>query len=216
MQVVQEVLLAKKKMVHCGRSCFPWEVYRKAAHAFWDDQSDPHIRKGPRSFPDTRDLLQYGNESLLEGLRAFRKKLSENPRDKVFGILGMVSPVTQDVLPVNYSPSVKTVYTDVVDHLISWTGRIDVIRESIHFPLHVNTTGLPTWCPDCTCPCNEASPAYAFIELQINTWQGHMSPTFQGLVVLWGSTHQTMRMAQPKLAGIFMTTGASSRSLRSN
>jgi hypothetical protein len=136
-------------MVYCGRSCFPWDVYRKAAYALWDDQSDPHIRKGPRSFPDQSDLMQYGNESLLEGLRAFRKKLSENPRDKVFGILGMVAPVTQHALAVNYSHSIKTVYTDVVDHLISWTGRIDVIRESIHYPLHTNTTGLPTWCPDC-------------------------------------------------------------------
>jgi hypothetical protein len=138
-------------MVYCGHSCLPWEVYRKAADAFWDDQSDPHVRQGPRSFPDRSDLLQYGNESLLEGLRAFRKKLSENPRDKVFGILGMVSEDTQRVLPVNYGLSVKTVYTDVVDHLISWTGRVDVIRESMVSPGGVSTTGLPTWCPDCTC-----------------------------------------------------------------
>ncbi|KAL5118954.1 hypothetical protein ACEQ8H_003083 [Pleosporales sp. CAS-2024a] len=146
--VVQEVLLAKKKMVYCGQSVLPWEVYQTAADAFWGKDSDPHIRQGPSSFPDRNALLQLGDRSLLEIMRACRKKLSENPRDKVFGILGLVPEVNEHKFPVDYSESVKTVYTNVVDYLISTTDQIDVIRESIHFPLHVNTTGLPSWCPD--------------------------------------------------------------------
>jgi hypothetical protein len=95
------------------------------------------------------EIMQRGDESLLEVMRTCRKKLSENPRDKVFGILGLLPEDTQREFPVDYSQSIKTVYTDVVDYLISTTDQIDVIRESIHFPIHVNTTGLPTWCPDC-------------------------------------------------------------------
>ncbi|KAF2830078.1 HET-domain-containing protein [Ophiobolus disseminans] len=146
--VVQEVLLAEKKMVYCGYSVFPWETYRQAAEAFWPPESDPHIRHGPSSFPDKSLLAQLGDESLLEVMRACRRKLSENPRDKVFGILGMLPEDTQREFPVDYSQSVKTVYTDVVDYTISTSDRLDVIRESIHFPLHVNTLGLPSWCPD--------------------------------------------------------------------
>ncbi|KAI4922809.1 hypothetical protein J4E90_001244 [Alternaria incomplexa] len=146
--VVQEVLLADNKVVHCGSSAFVWEVYQKAAEVFWGRDSDPHIRQGPSSFPDRDALKQLGDESLLEVMRACRKKLSENPRDKVFGILGLLSDATQRDFPVDYSQSVKTVYTDVVDHLISTTEKLDVIREAIHFPLHVNSTGLPSWCPD--------------------------------------------------------------------
>jgi hypothetical protein len=147
-QVVQEVLLANKKMVYCGYSIFPWEVYQKAAEVYWDKESDPHIRQGPSSFPNRDTLKQLRDESLLEVMRACRKKLSENPRDKVFGILGLLSDTTQRDFPVDYSQSVKAVYTDVVDHLVSTTDKLDVIRETIHFPLHVNSTGLPSWCPD--------------------------------------------------------------------
>jgi hypothetical protein len=147
-QVVQEVLLGNNKMVYCGYSVFPWEVYQKAAEAFWDKDSDPHIRQGPSGFPDRDTLKQLGDESLLEAMRACRKKLSENPRDKVFGILGLLSDATQRDFPVDYDQSVKAVYTDVVDHLMSTTEKLDVIRESIHFPLHVNSIGLPSWCPD--------------------------------------------------------------------
>lgn len=134
--------------MYCGRSSFPWEVYQRAADVFWSKDSDPHIRQGPSSFPDRDTLKQLGDESLLEVLRACRKKLSENPRDKVFGILGLLSDDTQRDFPVDYSQSVKAVYIDVVDHSISTTDNLDVIREAIHFPLHVNSTGLPSWCPD--------------------------------------------------------------------
>lgn len=136
-------------MVYCGDAVFPWEVYRKAAEAFWDTDSDPHVRQGPSSFPDKDALMQLGDASLLEVMRTCRKQLSENPRDKVFGILGLLPVETQREFPVDYSQSVKTVYTDVVDYLISTTDRLDVIRESIHFPINVNNAGLPSWCPDC-------------------------------------------------------------------
>jgi hypothetical protein len=134
--------------VYCGRSVLPWETYLQAAQAFWDRNSDLHVRQGPSSFPDQSLLTQLDEESLLEVMRACRRKLSENPRDKVFGILGMLPQATQAMFPVDYSQSVKTVYIDVVDYLISSTEYLDVIRESIHFPVHVNTTGLPSWCPD--------------------------------------------------------------------
>ncbi|KAH8706087.1 heterokaryon incompatibility protein-domain-containing protein, partial [Phaeosphaeriaceae sp. PMI808] len=146
--VVQEVLLAQKKLVYCGYSVFPWAVYRQASDVFWDRESDPHIRQGPSSFPDRSALVQLGDESLLEVMRVCRKKLSENPRDKVFGILGLLPEATQREFPVDYDQSVKTVYIDVCDYLISTTDSLDVIREAIHFPVHVNSTGLPSWCPD--------------------------------------------------------------------
>jgi hypothetical protein len=159
-KVVQEVLLAENKVVYCGHSILPWDLYRQAADAFWDRNSDPHIRQGPASFPQMSEIMQRGDESLLEVMRTCRKKLSENSRDKVFGILGLLPEATQREFPVDYSQSVKTVYTDVVDYLISTTDQLDVIRESIHFPVHVNTTGLPTWCPDCELvpPCHASCP----------------------------------------------------------
>jgi hypothetical protein len=58
---------------------------------------------------------------LLGVMRACRKKLSENPRDKVFGILGMLPKQILREFPVDYKQSVKTVYIDVVDYIISTT-----------------------------------------------------------------------------------------------
>lgn len=145
---MQEVFLAKKVLVYCGSSLFPWEIYLQAADAFWDKDIELHLRQGPSSFPNMSTLVDLGEESLLEVMRACRKKISENPRDKVFGILGMLPEATRNEFPVDYNQSIKTVYTDVVDYMITTTDQLDVIRESIHFPLHVNSTSLPSWCPD--------------------------------------------------------------------
>lgn len=147
--VVQEVFLAREKRVYCGSSQLPWEVYEAASNAFWEQENDPQLRQGPSSFPNVKSLMGLGAHTLLEVLRACRKKVSENPRDKVFGILGMLPEETRKELPVNYDQSIKTLYIDVVDHVVSSTRRLDIIRESIHFPLHVNPAGLPSWCPDC-------------------------------------------------------------------
>jgi hypothetical protein len=137
-------------MVYCGHSVLPWTVYEQAANAFWGRTSDPHIRQGRASFPDRSELTQLGEESLLEAMCTCRKKLSENPRDKVFGVIGLLREDTQRVIAVDYTQSVEKVYTDVVDHLISTTDQLEVIRESIHYPAQANTMGLPSWCPDCT------------------------------------------------------------------
>lgn len=81
-------------------------------------------------------------------MRACRNKLTAVPLDKVYGILGLLSDRVRRDFPVNYKLSVKRLYLDVVDHILSTTQRVDVLRESIHFPLHVGNASLPSWCPD--------------------------------------------------------------------
>ncbi|OAL49929.1 HET-domain-containing protein [Pyrenochaeta sp. DS3sAY3a] len=146
--VVQEVYLSPVKWVYCGSSRLPWQAYEDTSNAFWEDEIDPHLRKGPSSFPNMDSLVGQGADRLLEVLCACRKKISENPRDKVFGIMGMLPEETRKELPVNYDQSVKSLFIDVADHIISSTRRLDVIRESIHYPLHVSAADLPSWCPE--------------------------------------------------------------------
>lgn len=173
--VVQEVYMPKPERitVHCGDSSLPWKVYRSASDTLRRfrpliDQVFPGTQGygegctrsqrhytfaqvftylGPGSLYDghARDL---GRQPLLDVMRVCREKLTANPLDKVFGILGLLPEHVSVVFPVNYKSSVKELYIDVVDHIIATTGRVDVLRECINFPLHVDSAGLPSWCPD--------------------------------------------------------------------
>jgi hypothetical protein len=146
--VVQEVYHARSKTVYCGSSKLPWDIYKEASDALWQHESDPYLRTGPSSFPDIEYLSALGSDSLLEILRACRKKLSENPRDKIFGVLGILPNDMRQRLQVRYDKSVKSLYLNVAQVIISSTGHLDVIREAIHFPTQISSTNLPTWCPD--------------------------------------------------------------------
>jgi hypothetical protein len=92
--------------------------------------------------------MVLGPNSLLEVLRACRKKLSENPRDKIFGVLGILPSDVRERLYVNYDTSVKSLYLEVAQLIVCSTHRLDVMREAIHFPVQVSLTDLPTWCPN--------------------------------------------------------------------
>lgn len=146
--VVQEVFHAKSKIVYYGSSKLPWDLHKKASDALWQHESDPYLRTGPSSFPDVQSLMELGPDSLLEVLRACRRKLSENPRDKIFGVLGILPTDIRKGLHVSYDTSVKSLYLEVARIIVCSTHRLDVMREAIHFPVQVSFTDLPTWCPN--------------------------------------------------------------------
>lgn len=103
---------------------------------------------GPVSLPELDSLVSLGDGALLEVLRACRRKSSSDPKDKVFGILGVLDKEVREEFAVDYGKSAKDVYTDVVDVLLATTDRLDVICEAVHFPVYTSSANLPTWVPD--------------------------------------------------------------------
>jgi hypothetical protein len=169
--VVQEVSNARRVMVYCGFTKVPWTVYQTASRVFrqyrgeLDDYfhgsssygtsqhqftySQVLVHQGPSSLPDVRSHMLLGDEeSFLEVMCACRRKLCADPRDKVFGILGVLPEAIRSEFPMDYNQSVKEVYINAIDYILATTERLDVICESIHFPLHTNSADLPTWVPD--------------------------------------------------------------------
>ncbi|KAI1743557.1 heterokaryon incompatibility protein-domain-containing protein [Xylaria scruposa] len=166
--VVQEVFNAKSIKVYCGDSTgLPWGVYRRAARIFQNHKKEldsyfsaspihgVHLAyfrvlayEGPNSLLGFESLNSLGEESLLNVVRACRRKLTRDPRDRILGVLGVLPEVVRQEFPVNYNLSVKELYTNVVDFVLYATERLDVICESIHFPKQTSASNLPSWVPD--------------------------------------------------------------------
>ncbi|TPX18351.1 uncharacterized protein E0L32_011762 [Thyridium curvatum] len=171
--VVQEVFNAHKIRVYCGDLRIPWQIFRDVCDVFkrYERELKPYFvagfsdnaaltptqdlkyshvltQGGPGSFPEVSSVNRHGHMSLFEVLYACRTKLAADPRDKVFGVLGLLHQDIRDEFPPDYNRSVKDVYISVVDYLITNTRRLDVICEAIHYPLHVSTIRLPSWVPD--------------------------------------------------------------------
>ena len=172
--VVQEIFNARVRVVYCGSSKLPWEVYETAAkalkrHKHQVDLLFPgnvvHGRDqrasasqfsysqvlaylGPNGFPDVASLMNLSEGVLLEVMCACRDKLTADPRDKLFGILGILPEHIRKEFTVDYGLSIKEVYYNVADNILHTTDRLDVICEAIHFPIHTSATNLPTWVPN--------------------------------------------------------------------
>ncbi|KAF5001519.1 hypothetical protein FGRMN_990 [Fusarium graminum] len=168
--VVQEIFYAKRISVYCGLTILPWESYQHASMVFKqhrkelatvnDDRermylpiSPDHfnneqtlIYQGPASIPNLNFQTSDKPEVLLHVLRTCRRKLALDPRDKLFGILGVLPDNIRQRFRVDYNIPVKDVYTGIVEFILRETGKLDIICEAIHFPIH--TTNLPTFVPD--------------------------------------------------------------------
>ncbi|KAH6713208.1 heterokaryon incompatibility protein-domain-containing protein [Leptodontidium sp. MPI-SDFR-AT-0119] len=172
--VVQEIFNARSINVYCGSTKLPWSVFQKASQTFSRHRTDLDlyfpggqrngrpatvaptqfsysqvlVYQGPGSLPNLKSYMELEQGLLLEVLRACRRKLASDPKDKLFGILGVLPEDTRTEFRADYSLSVKDVYTEVVDYLLKTTERVDVICDAIHFPLHTGSANLPSYVPD--------------------------------------------------------------------
>jgi hypothetical protein len=87
-------------------------------------------------------------EDLLNVMRNCRSKHSSDPRDKVFGILGVLFENVRNGIKVNYSIPVKDVYTNIFRIVVEKTNSLDILCESIHSQTYTNKNNLPSWAPD--------------------------------------------------------------------
>ncbi|KAF5568274.1 heterokaryon incompatibility het-6 [Fusarium napiforme] len=170
--VVQEVFNAKRIMVYCGSTRLEWMKYQSASVLFSQRRGElifnnkdqlkrrlatspdqfsyvqTLIYQGPASLPDLKFHMSDGEEALLQVLRTCRRKLASDPRDKLYGILGVLPASIREEFRADYNLSVKDVYTEIVDFLLKTTEKVDIICETIHFPVHTSTANLPTFVPD--------------------------------------------------------------------
>ncbi|CAG8962199.1 hypothetical protein HYFRA_00005251 [Hymenoscyphus fraxineus] len=168
--VVQEIYNAKHIAVYCGSKRTSWQVYQHASKTFRQHKADieyhfpggrrdrrrnTHLNKFSYSQvlafqgPSSLSNIEYLDEgSLLDVLRACRNKMASKPQDKLFGILGILPPETRDLFRPDESRSVKDVYMEIVDYLVTTTRSLDVICDAIHFPAHTSSETLPSYVPD--------------------------------------------------------------------
>ena len=86
-------------------------------------------------------------------LTACRFRLSSDPRDKIYGLLGMtLDDVTKSIVP-RYDKSIAEVYTDTAFTLIERTGSLFILSQAQITLWNTNSANhcgerLPSWVPD--------------------------------------------------------------------
>lgn len=158
--IIQEIASGRKVTVHCGSTTITWSEI--STTSYFLERYNFHIStlfptklstigvllyKGPSSLKSVNQSLtttiipRYG---LLSLLLTHESKKSTDPKDKVYALVGLSTAQDDPDFVIDYSKTLREVYTDVVRYLIS-KGSLDVISSSNHLTKIPN---LPSWVPD--------------------------------------------------------------------
>lgn len=176
--VIQEIHYAKSAVVYCGDDEISWnaldsvcdilaaqESNLRALLYKWPSWVHTLLQGGPRGLRLSRySRPQSSFPPLLELLISHKSKESTDPKDKVFALVG-ISASRETFGNIDYSLSVREIYTHTARHIISTSKKLDVICVKSHY---YNNHDLPSWAPDWTRPPHRPGGKFidAFFGLQ--------------------------------------------------
>ncbi|KAH7240533.1 heterokaryon incompatibility protein-domain-containing protein [Fusarium solani] len=177
---VQEYALAAKVIFQCGnrqmegsvvltafrnlatheRKCC-WAARRAAdgnARGFLDYPSEANngltLFKATLRINNLNSIVNseaFGVQDLLDATSLFRTRQCSDPRDRVFGLLGLhlKDDNLQRMLPTDYTIPTALLYRNLAMAAIENSQTLDVLSHVLHRPsIHKRTPGLPSWVPD--------------------------------------------------------------------
>lgn len=156
--VVQEAALASSALLVCGSATLDFSDLDQIHYCILEERSDASLRA--YSFLSqamvqlsTRKFLNddYKRSNVmfarlaLHFLYVSSQKEASDPRDKVFGIFGLVNRFGQIFPAPDYNKSVGTVFTEAAKALITFTKSSEILSYSSG---ESGQPDLPSWAPD--------------------------------------------------------------------
>lgn len=164
--VMQELSCAPRVLLVAGTTTLDWDVidsflgdapYADAFHLPWSHGTTQNIRRlfdRVRTIQHqrgiVRDMANGYKSTLLDVLARFKFASSTDPRDTIYGLLGLVSE--DHTIKVDYTEPADKLFSDVTKFFIDSAANLDIICQN---PWQINdwnskTDGLPSWAADFT------------------------------------------------------------------
>lgn len=142
--VKQEARLARHAVVQCGHDTLSWNLFRRAIITLREKTSRPHNLAG--LVDDARELCnsRYLNDFFWLMLMS-RKRKCTDPRDKLYGILSLVTPRLEAEITPRYDLAVVDVYKEAMLAYCAIGERLDLLS---HVDSATADWEAPSWVPD--------------------------------------------------------------------
>lgn len=151
--VVQEFLLGppSTRIVVCGRFSMPWpkfeDAFRRTSPYVWRRATLPRLLGTDGFIAMMKFRESHTNNNLNSLLERYRHYNATNDRDKVYGLLGLLTKKERNKVNPNYDKSEREVYTGIARLCIETTGSLRIL-SSCRFAPRNQWADLPTWVPD--------------------------------------------------------------------
>ncbi|KIW36768.1 uncharacterized protein PV06_11057 [Exophiala oligosperma] len=188
--VLQEIVMARKSFVLCGRWAAEWDQIERATASFKESFIYIDELQESNIFHQSEELRTFrqnaANLLLIKRLRIFVKdgclrssrhdfsnllelakdKDTTEPRDKIYALLGIGKELKcPDLLEVDYAITACQLYMRVCQVLYHYTGTVNFLEliERDRIAMDEQDLGLPDWCPDWRAP-SARSDSFAFLD----------------------------------------------------
>lgn len=109
--IVQELVLAREILIlYGGREFIWWKLASKFAGELAEE-----LKKTAAPIMRQRDIRHTDEHRLEKLIENFRQAQCKEPRDKIFGLLGMAHDCDSDVLEVDYEVSYFSLYSSMIE-----------------------------------------------------------------------------------------------------
>lgn len=166
--VIQEVALAQKLMMITGSVATHMDIDFMTRVRGRAKAAGLHV-PGPLAWDP---IISAPTRDLLSMLHMSRNCLSTDPRDKVYGLLGLTGERLQSLITVDYTQSIEEVLIHTARAIILFREDLDILAyaSTSRGARHANGK-LPTWVPDWTEHYDDAVVTPQFIGRKVGPWR---------------------------------------------
>jgi len=123
----------------------PLHVYTSISRPFEWYLADPNHSRITETMGQCRRSCENGTASLSDLLMQGAHRLASDRRDKVFSLLGLISPSFASSFKADYSMSIEEVYKKAAEACIERDQVLAILRFA---GLGSKDSGMPSWTPD--------------------------------------------------------------------
>lgn len=178
---LQEYVLSRQTTFQCGPFLLDGQVLQNACNVWYRHTNlDLCCRHFTQNHADRQNLYLYqGRLADVVFVRAFFNtlrlpqiigrfltRLVTDPRDKIYGMLGLARGIYEKAVVADYSKSTEEVFESVTIQMIQHTGSLEVLSGQPSSSLSL--LDLPSWVPDWTVPYDNDLQHGAFKDWVIN------------------------------------------------
>ncbi|KAH7336638.1 hypothetical protein BKA65DRAFT_479525 [Rhexocercosporidium sp. MPI-PUGE-AT-0058] len=190
-----------------GTSCIDWETFsrhRQLGHL--QRLFDLMVIKSSYELYKKTSQVMTESTSFLSQTLNFRQGLGvSDPRDMIFGHLGLCAPVHKDAMqshiPVDYGKSVTDLYEDVARQIMLDANDIFLLANVESVPLEDRRTGLPSWVPDWTVRNNVSTFYKRTTGISHITLMEEKTFEYAHVLTLSGTRHGAIKLLLPDPSG---------------
>jgi Heterokaryon incompatibility protein (HET) len=160
--IVQELISAQKATILCGKMSVPWPLLDMTIEMMFRNTKleDLYSRRKQELFhmavEDAYGFAFERSHRILDGtgsldlvmlMQITRYRDCQDPRDKVFSVLSLLSEDFQAYFYPDYLQPIQTVYASAVRSHIQHTGDLHIL-SSAYLSKQASISKLPSWVPD--------------------------------------------------------------------